>query len=111
MNYKSPIELIAGQIETEMENEIVKAVQRVGININKAELMRALTYDRNQYVRGYYDRDSEIVRCKDCKWYKEGYDIDGKWFTRCNGDVRVYGHTKPDWYCADAERRETNDKG
>ena len=22
----------------------------------------------------------EIVRCKDCKWYKEGYDIDGKGF-------------------------------
>lgn len=47
----------------------------------------------------------EIVRCKDCKWYKEGYDIDGKFFTRCNGDVRVYGHTKPDWFCADGERR------
>lgn len=51
----------------------------------------------------------DIVRCKDCKWYKEGYDIDGKWFTRCNGDVRVYGHTKPDWYCADGKRREIND--
>lgn len=46
-----------------------------------------------------------VVRCKDCKWYKEGYDIDGKWFSRCNGSVRTYGHTKPDWFCADAERR------
>jgi len=45
----------------------------------------------------------EIVRCKDCKWYKEGYDIDGKWFSRCNGSVRTYGHTKPDWFCADGE--------
>lgn len=46
-----------------------------------------------------------FVRCKDCKWYKEGYDIDGKWFSRCNGSVRTYGHTKPDWFCADGERR------
>lgn len=45
-----------------------------------------------------------VVRCKDCKWYKEGYDIDGKWFSRCNGSVRTYGHTKPDWFCADGER-------
>lgn len=44
------------------------------------------------------------VRCKDCKWYKAGYDIDGKWFSRCNGSVRTYGHTKPDWFCADGER-------
>lgn len=48
----------------------------------------------------------EVVRCKDCKWYKEGYDIDGEWFSRCNGSVRTYGQTKPDWFCADGERRE-----
>lgn len=49
---------------------------------------------------------AKLVRCKDCKWYKKGYDIDGKWFTRCNGDVRVYGQTKPDWFCADGKMRE-----
>ena len=47
----------------------------------------------------------ELVRCKDCKWYQAGIDINGKPFTRCNGDVRVYGHTMPDWFCADGERR------
>ena len=47
---------------------------------------------------------SEFVRCKDCKWYRAGIDIDGKPFTRCKGDARVYGHTKPDWFCADGER-------
>lgn len=53
-----------------------------------------------------YVTQPEIVRCKDCKWYKEGYNIDGKWFSRCNGSVRTYGHTKPDWFCADGERRD-----
>ena len=48
----------------------------------------------------------EIVTCKDCKDYQEGVDINGKPFSRCNGSVRTYGHTMPDWYCADAERRE-----
>lgn len=48
----------------------------------------------------------EIIRCKNCKDYQEGVDINGKPFSRCNGSVRTYGHTMPDWYCADAERRE-----
>ena len=47
----------------------------------------------------------DIIRCRDCKDYKEGINIDGKPFTRCNGSPRTYGHTLPDWYCADAERR------
>lgn len=47
-----------------------------------------------------------VVRCKECKWYQAGIDINGKPFTRCNGDVRVYGHTMPDWFCADGERKE-----
>ena len=46
-----------------------------------------------------------IIHCRDCISYQEGIDINGKPFTRCNGSVRTYGHTLPDWYCADAERR------
>lgn len=76
MTYKSPIDLIVAQAETEVENGILRAVQRVGINIDKDELMRALAYDRNQYVRGYYDRDSEVIRCKDCIYHRYTDDSD-----------------------------------
>ena len=96
MNYKSPIDLIAEQIETETENEIVRAVQRVGINIDKEELMRALAYDRNQYTRGYYDRDSEVIRCKDCMHYKDETGMCDLYHAHGNADT---------WYCADGERR------
>lgn len=50
----------------------------------------------------------DLVRCRECKWFQEGYDINGKWFSlsRCNGSVRTYGQTTPDWYCADGERKE-----
>ena len=37
----------------QLENEIVKAVQNVGINVNKSELFKALFYDRQQYDKGY----------------------------------------------------------
>ena len=49
-----------------------------------------------------------VVRCKECNWFKSGIDINGKPFTKCigaNGSVRTYGHTEPDWFCADGERR------
>ena len=47
----------------------------------------------------------DIIRCRDCIAYQEGIDIDGKPFTRCNGSIRTYGQTPPDWYCADRKRR------
>jgi hypothetical protein len=53
--YKSPIDIIYGQIQTQMEGDILKAVQKVGINVDKDELIRALQYDREQYDRGYAD--------------------------------------------------------
>lgn len=103
MNYKSPIDLIAEQIETETENEIVRAVQRVGVNIDKKELIRALAYDRNQYAKGYHDRDSEIIRCSDCRHYgyKDMTNVDG--FCYC---LKRHEYPNPDWYCADGERAD-----
>ena len=55
MNYESPINIISRQMEIQMEGEIMKAVQRVGIDVDKDELMRALQYDRGQYQKGYMD--------------------------------------------------------
>ena len=41
-----------------------------------------------------------VVRCKDCKHYKDG---------RCFFTMRRYG-LYDDWFCADGERREDNDE-
>lgn len=53
--YESPIEIIQTQIQMQMDGEILKAVQGVGIDVNKEELIKALAYDREQYVKGYKD--------------------------------------------------------
>ena len=42
-------------MKIQMEGEIMKAVQRVGIDVDKDELIRALQYDRGQYQKGYMD--------------------------------------------------------
>ena len=53
--YDSPIKIIFGQMESQIDNKIMKAIQQINIEIDKEELVRALQYDRNQYDRGFAD--------------------------------------------------------
>lgn len=76
MMYESPITLLRTQTDNfvkevnEKTDEVIfKAVVNVFPQVNKEELIKALEYDRGQYIKGYQDRDKEIVRCKDCKYY------------------------------------------
>lgn len=58
-DYKSPIGVImkdiAQQMAVEFDNNVVKAVQKYAIDVDKEELFRALAYDRNQYNKGFED--------------------------------------------------------
>lgn len=49
MSYQSPIEVIQTQMRNQIEGEIYKAVMKVGVNVDKDELVKALQYDRGQY--------------------------------------------------------------
>lgn len=53
--YESPINVICGKMQTKIEGDTYKAVQNVGIDVNKEELLKALQYDRGQYAKGYSD--------------------------------------------------------
>lgn len=53
--YSSPIELIYSGIQTRLEDSVCEAVQRVGVNVDKDELIKALQYDREQYAKGFTD--------------------------------------------------------
>ena len=53
MSYKSPINIIREKMITEFDNDVLKAVINVGVKVNKDELIKALEYDRNQYLQGY----------------------------------------------------------
>ena len=55
MSYESPITMIYGEIQTRIEDGMLKAVQDVGFNVNKIELQKALMYDRKQYSQGFED--------------------------------------------------------
>ena len=42
-----------------------------------------------------------VVRCKDCKHYKDGFCYNPNTYD----DEKTKGNTVPDWFCADGERR------
>lgn len=85
--YESPITMYLDKVYHQMDLEFVDGVCRAVLNCNievdKAELLRALAYDRGQYEKGHSDgfrigyesRDNEIVRCKDCKHFTEGMAV------------------------------------
>jgi Zn finger protein HypA/HybF involved in hydrogenase expression len=115
MMYKSPIELIIAdiqnQIAKEQDEEIYKAVVSVGISVDKEELVKALEYDRKQYLMGYEDGEADvwesIVRCKDCKYYTaEKKRCDHQclcWEVEC---YDLWLGTEPNDFCSYGERRE-----
>lgn len=54
--YESPISLveqIADEVRVETERTLVEYVRKIGFNVDKCELERALLYDRRQYEKGY----------------------------------------------------------
>lgn len=100
--YKSPIEIIYGQMQTNMENNIYEAVQKYGVNVDKEELIRALQYDREQYEAGYKARDEEIVRCKDC--VSLNYATDGS-FCYCKHRSGLKYFVEADDFCSYGKRK------
>ena len=65
LGYESPIKIVIGQMRMEQENNIYRAIQEYGVDVDKDELVKALHYDRNQYEKGYVNgynrRTSEVA--------------------------------------------------
>lgn len=62
--YKSPIEIVSKieqQIVQQQEENVIRAILDMGVNVDKEELLKALKYDRDQYNKGYEDGVREFV--------------------------------------------------
>ena len=108
MSYESPINVIyrdiAEQVTQQNENSIMQAVNMY-VQVDKAELVRALEYDRGQYEKGYADakRDYErphgewivdtehsitmtFYKCTNCDYF--GGALHYKYCPKCGADMR-----------------------
>ena len=82
--YESPIRLLVSDIEHQIRDEqercILEAVQRVGVSVDKEELIKSLQYDRRQYEKGYADGAKEALDALDSvTWYNELAEAVLKW--------------------------------
>lgn len=59
--YNSPIDIIADQMRTQMEADMLKCVRQYGFKVNQEELTKALAYDRQQYNKGFKDGYNQAV--------------------------------------------------
>lgn len=100
--YESPIKVFQSNLEMQFEGEILKAVQRADITVDRDELIRALRYDREQYQKGFDDARKgvvPVVRCEDCKYH---YDCGVHFCNRLGMDCP----DDSDFYCAYGERKD-----
>lgn len=61
MSYESPIKIIADELKTKMEGDVMTTIQSYDITVDKEALLKALEYDRNQYEEGYRDGYNDAV--------------------------------------------------
>ena len=101
--YKSPIEIICGDIQKQIDNDIYRVVQKYDIKVDKNELIQALQYDRDQYEKGYADGKAtamaELVRCKGCMHCNNLF---------CYHPSQRYLVVYPEHFCAFGERKDEN---
>ena len=79
--YSSPVEIIISQMiekavndgQEQLNAHIIEQICKVGVIVDKEELIRALNYDRRQYAKGYQDGNlgamTELLHCADCKHF------------------------------------------
>lgn len=74
--YESPIKLeftepVIEALKNEADEYIVRAVQKMAVQVDKGELARALQYDRDQYLKGYTDAVEELqAELEDLRAYR-----------------------------------------
>ena len=114
MMYESPVKLFLGeikhQVDEQMEEACYTAVIEYFPHVDRAELLRALEYDRQQYDVGYVDGKQfameSLVHCGECIQWRA-----------LSGIMADYGHCHY-YYCTkhnngfcDRGERRTEDDG
>lgn len=84
--YDSPIEIItnsiANQIAMEYDGQVIKAVQKVFVDVDKHKLEQALTQDKARYEEAYRkgQQDSRMTG----RWVEYEDRPEEKWCSVCN---------------------------
>lgn len=110
--YESPIMIIHDRVtkvdSERLEDHIMEEIHRVGVIVDKDELIRAMNYDCRQYHKGYQDgKDAaiaELVHCRECK-YCDTSSLGGRYCQLWDVDDCEEAFVAEDDFCSRGERR------
>lgn len=90
------INIYMQDVSAKIEEETLGVIKKMGVDVNKEELIKALNYDRQQYEKGYEDGKKDADRSAP-KTYKEWVELECK-FCRSHerGDTL---YESADWDC------------
>ena len=87
---KDIINIAMGELTVVIDNEVMKAVQKVGIDVDKEELLKALDLYRS------------LVWCRECKYSDEKPIADGRYLCYMHGSFMRY--------CSEGERKSNGNQ-
>lgn len=106
--YQSPIEtyeqIVSSNFAEKFDDLVLEQIKKLGVVVDKEELIKALEYDRDQYQKGYKDGRASIICCEDCEYFRHPFDNVNTPRYCCLG--RHNGSHDPNWFCGDAKRKE-----
>ena len=122
--YDSPIDVIFNRtvdnimsaFNKSIDDGVVECVVKAGFNVDKDKLVEVFTQDKRRYEeayrKGYAQRDADIIRCKDCKWWQNGICMNDNVSRMihdcgCYPDFMTDGH----WYCPEGKRKDGDGDG
>ncbi len=70
------------------------------------EYIEITSADENHEWKSKPTRYENVVRCGECKYYKDGMCYNPNTYD----DDKTCGNTTEDWFCADGKRKERNDE-
>lgn len=92
------MEDIQEKVTLSMENNVVRAVQAVGIKIDKHELIAALMQDKSRYEAAYEQGKRDAV--KHGHWFEDGYGSGEIVCSNCGEPCATFAMMKPrDRFC------------
>jgi hypothetical protein len=110
--YTPPASLNLSDFQDAIGDAVVQAIIKIGIRVNREELLKALKYDRGQYKAGYdagfadgFIETLHTVRCRDCG-HLVNAAVNANGFLICGvSDMEV----APEDFCSHGERRKSNE--
>lgn len=105
--YTPPASLNLSDFQDAIGDAVVQAIIKIGIRLNREELLKALNYDRGQYKAGYdagfadgFIETLHVARCMECRYYNVASP------RRCELPSGLTAPSGMD-FCSYGEKRET----